>query len=132
MFLPRGLSANRDYDVLAGSGLSDVIEMLRGNYDKIILDTPPVLGVADCLVITRVVDGVLFVIRSDQTTQRDIVTAAETLRQSGVGVYGFVLNGVDFSRAENNYYYGSYYSRYYEPRYYTTGHRIDSKPTDLN
>ncbi len=116
--LTKGLDSNVDYDLLSGARLADLLEVFRGHFDKIILDTPPVLGIADTLFITQAVDGVLFVIRSDQTTHRDIVSASETLDQSGTIVYGFVLNGVDFSRLENNYYYGSYYSRYYEPTYY--------------
>jgi capsular exopolysaccharide synthesis family protein len=128
----RGLDTNRDYDLLSGKNLGQLIESLRERFDRIILDTPPMLGVADSLIIAKVVDGVLFVIRSDETTQRDIATAAEMLHHTGAVVYGFVLNGVDFSRRENSYYYGSYYARYYEPSYYTLEHPDNSKKIPSN
>ena len=118
-FLSRGLGKNIDYDLLAGGRLKMLVDLMRGGFDRIIIDTPPILGVADSLHITQAVDGVLFVVRSDQTTQRDIVSASDALRQTGAIVYGFVLNSVDFSRMENSYYYGSYYTKYYEPTYYT-------------
>jgi capsular exopolysaccharide synthesis family protein len=117
--LSRGSSKDFDYDLLSGKAFEGAIGKLRGLFDKIIIDTPPLLGVSDSLLITKVVDGVIFVIRSDQTTQRDIVTASEILHNANAVVYGFVLNAVDFSRTENYYYYSSYYSRYYEPSYYT-------------
>lgn len=119
-FLSRGMGKNIDYDLLAGERLKTLVDSMRGSFERIIIDTPPILGVADSLHITQAVDGVLFVVRSDETTQRDIVSASDALRQTGVAVYGFVLNSVDFSRIENNYYYGSYYTKYYEPTYYTS------------
>lgn len=124
--LSRGLDKSVNFDLLAGKNLEQALVNLRGVFDKIIIDTPPILGVSDSLLITNLVDGIIFVIRSDQTTQRDIVTASEILHQSKALIYGFVLNAVDFSRTENYYYYGSYYSKYYERSYYTIQ---NSKPS---
>ncbi len=115
----RGRAGSNSYDLLAGKKMADIVASMRTQYDRIIIDTPPLLGIADSQMIRKHVDGVLFVVRSDRTTQRDIATASEILHHNALPVYGFVMNGVDFSRVENSYYYGSYYSKYYEPTYYT-------------
>ena len=128
-FMSRGKKTNIGPDLLSRNQLQDLIDQLRPHFDHIIVDTPPLLGLADTLLISKSVDGVLFVIRSDQTTQRDVATASEILHQSGAPVYGFVLNCVNLKRLENYYYYGSYYSRYYEPTYYTTADRKESRRT---
>lgn len=119
-FISRGKDSIGSHDPLARDKLKDIIELLRVEYDRIIVDTPPLLGIADSLLISKTVDGLVFVIRADQTTQRDVATASEILHQSGAQVYGFVLNCVNLQRLENHYYYGRYYSRYYEPTYYGT------------
>jgi len=113
------------HDLILSKCLKDLIENLRLNFDRIIVDSPPLLGIADSLLISKVVDGVIFVIRADQTTQRDVATASEILHQSSTPVYGFVLNCVDLKHLENQYYYGSYYSRYYEPTYYSNSKSAD-------
>lgn len=119
-FMSRGKDTKSSHDLLARNQFKELIETLRREFDRIIVDTPPLLGIADSLLISKAVDGLIFVIRADQTTQRDVATASEILHQSGAQVYGFVLNCVNLKRLENYYYYGRYYSRYYEPTYYST------------
>jgi succinoglycan biosynthesis transport protein ExoP len=123
--LSRGMEGTGVHDLILSKCLKDLIENLRLNFDRIIVDSPPLLGIADSLLISKVVDGVIFVIRADQTTQRDVATASEILHQSSTPVYGFVLNCVDLKHLENQYYYGSYYSRYYEPTYYSNSKSAD-------
>lgn len=124
-FMSRGVDTKSTHDLLARNQFRDLIELLRREYDRIIVDTPPLLGIADSLLISKVMDGLIFVIRADQTTQRDVATASEILHQSGAQVYGFVLNCVNLSHLENYYYYGHYYSRYYEPTYYKSSRAGD-------
>ena len=118
--IARGKSKNTSPELLARNQFQQIIDRLRPHFDRIIVDTPPLLGLADSLLISKSVDGLIFVIRADKTTQRDVATASEILHQSGTTVYGFVLNCVNLKRLENSYYYGSYYSRYYEPTYYSS------------
>ncbi len=96
---------------------ADLVTTLRGQYSRIIIDTPPVLGLADALTIAPIVDGVLFVIRAEKTTRRDIIGGIEQIAMTGVPMYGFLLNGVDLNKMENYYYYSSYYPKYYDPGY---------------
>lgn len=113
----RGAYSSPGVEELGRPRFRQLIETLRETYTKIIIDTPPTLGLADALTIVPCVDGVLFVIRAEKTTQRDIVSGIEQISISGVPIYGFLLNGVDLSKVENYYYYSSYYPKYYDPGY---------------
>ena len=119
-FIARGKSKSVSPELLSRNQFQKLVDALRPHFDRIIVDTPPLLGLADSLLISKAVDGLIFVIRADQTTQRDVATASEILHQSGAPVYGFVMNCVNLKRLENSYYYGTYYSRYYEPTYYSS------------
>jgi capsular exopolysaccharide synthesis family protein len=126
----RGKSNSVSPELLSRNQFQQLIDSLRGDFDRIIVDTPPLLGLADSLLISKVVDGLIFVIRADQTTQRDVATASEILHQAGAPVYGFILNCVNLKRLENSYYYGTYYSRYYDPTYYSSSRRGGSQPVN--
>jgi capsular exopolysaccharide synthesis family protein len=113
----RGAYSSLAVEELGRPRFADLIRDLRSQYSRIIIDTPPTLGLADALTIIPVIDGIVFVIRAEKTTQRDILSGIEPLVTSGAPIYGFVLNGVDLGKIENYYYYSSYYPKYYDPGY---------------
>ena len=115
--LTRGKQSIVKFEALSSDSFYEMIKTLRKSYDRIIIDTPPLLGLADALMISSSVDGVLMVIRADQTTQRDVQSALEFIEGTHRPIYGFVLNGVDLTKLENYYYYTSYYPKYYDPSY---------------
>lgn len=115
--ITRGKGSFSKFEALSNRAFREMIQEMRRRYDRIIIDNPPLLGLADALMISESVDGVVMVIRADQTTQRDVRTALEILSGTKTPVYGFVLNGVDLSKLENYYYYSSYYPKYYDPSY---------------
>ena len=78
----------------------------REQYDYVIIDTPPLLGVTDAPPSSEA-DSVLLVVRSGKTTREAIVRASDVLNQARAPVLGFLVNGVDF-RAVDSYYYGCY------------------------
>lgn len=87
---------------------------LRGRYDRIILDAPPVLGLSETVATQRVADGVVLVVRAESTPMNDVDTTVEQLRRSDTEFFGFVLNRLDLSKPSNHYFY--YYS---SPYYYS-------------
>ena len=93
--------------------MEDLIERWRGVYDRIVIDTPPVLGLSETAVVQRVADGVVLVVRAEVTPQKDIVDAVDLLARSGAHMYGFVLNGIDLSKSANYYQYQYYSADYY-------------------
>lgn len=103
-----GSIANRPAELLESEAMAALIRTLREQFDFVIIDTPPVLGLADALAIATLADAVLFVAHAD-TSRRSVLTqAAEQLRRLGVSIDGCVLTDVTFGR-QNAYGYGGAY-----------------------
>lgn len=106
-------------ELLGSKKFIDILETLRGKFDRIIIDTPPVLGLSETSVLQNHVDGVLFVIWSGQTPIKSVKAAVEILQANGANFYGFVLNRLDLSTTANYYqyyYYSHDYYYHYTPR----------------
>ncbi len=111
--IPRGPIISGATELLCQHQFEDLINQWRGQYDRIILDTPPVLGLGETSGIQRVADGVILVVRAHKTRTKDVSDAVEMLHRAGANLFGFVLNAVDLSKMANHY---NYY--YYSPQYY--------------
>ena len=81
-----------------------LLSLLTDAYDMVIIDSPPLLPVADSRSLARYADATIVVARNDETTAKEIAEAAELLDQVGVSPLGGVLNGYD---QPHNSYYGS-------------------------
>ncbi|MHC4091180.1 MAG: polysaccharide biosynthesis tyrosine autokinase, partial [Planctomycetota bacterium] len=100
---------------LAGSErMISLFAELARRYDRIIIDSPPVLAVADPAALTKLVDGAVMVIRAGQTGRQALLEAVERLDGVGVDVLGVVVNAL---KAEPGY-RGRYYYYYYRDGYY--------------
>jgi capsular exopolysaccharide synthesis family protein len=105
-----GIAVNSPADLLAGDKFKLFLKEIRASYDMILLDTPPVLPVADTPTIRDLTDGFLFLYRVGYTPYTMLRQAMEELGEKNV--LGAVLNGVEV--ASDSYYrkyYGSYYHR---------------------
>lgn len=103
-------------ELLGSKQMVDLIETLRPNYDFIILDTPPVLAVTDSLLISRIADAVILIVRYG-TVQRHVAQRSiDLLERSGAHLLGVAINAVDFKSPEYSEYYGRKYSDYYGER----------------
>lgn len=111
--LPSGSVPPLPADLLASDQMRNLVKELRGRYDYVLLDTPPVLSVTDPLLVSSLADGIVLVIRQGSCTRAMLARAAELFREVGTKLYGFALNGVDASLPE---YYGylGYYSYDYK------------------
>ena len=97
--------------------MSSILQEIKKNRDVLIVDTPPVLAVADAAVLASAMDGVLFVIQPGVTTFSAARQAIEQLKRVGANLVGVVLNNVDLRGSRYAYYYrNSYY--YYQTKYY--------------
>ncbi|WP_067618232.1 CpsD/CapB family tyrosine-protein kinase [Alicyclobacillus acidiphilus] len=94
-------------EMLSSKAMAELIESLRKVYDFIVLDTPPTLSVSDTLNLTRVVDGVLFVVDSQRTNRNLVRRAIQSLQQVDARVLGVVLNRAKRKKNESYYYYYS-------------------------
>lgn len=91
--------------------MQEMVNTLRGSYDFVILDAPPISMVTDAAVIGRIVDGALFVVRSKYASTDAVKTALEKLQDAGVKVLGAVLTRYDAKKSlkRSDYGYGYYY-----------------------
>lgn len=108
-----GKHLNSASELLDSDEFTKLMIELRGKYQRIILDSPPVLGLSETLIMQRCADGVLMVIWSDFTAMSSVKSAMQALQVNGAKFSGFVLNRLDFSALSNRYKYF-----YYAPLYY--------------
>jgi capsular exopolysaccharide synthesis family protein len=88
-----GICDSHATQALAQDNVEAVFEELRGQYDYIVLDSAPVLPVADSLLLARHADGVIFAILRDESRLPRVHAAQQRLAAVGVRVLGAVLNG---------------------------------------
>ncbi|MGA7219866.1 MAG: polysaccharide biosynthesis tyrosine autokinase [Candidatus Sulfotelmatobacter sp.] len=113
--LPAGTPPPNPAELLASTNMRDVLQELRGQYDHIVVDTPPTLSVTDAVVLSPRADAIVLVIRSGQTTKQALRRSRDILMQVNAKVSGVLLNAVDLSSPDYYYYYEyqGKYSRYY-------------------
>jgi capsular exopolysaccharide synthesis family protein len=90
-------------DLLSTGTLRELVERLRANYDRIVLDTPPAGSIADALVLSRLVDGVIVVARSGKVTRSELFHLLERLANARAPLMGIVLNGARPERDRYEY-----------------------------
>jgi len=118
---PSGINANLDLllagpippnptELLARENLKEIVDILRQDYDYIILDTAPVGLVSDTIQIGKVADVCCFVCRADYTPKGSFAMVNGLAAEKKLPKMCVVINGVDMSKRKYGYYYG--YGRY--------------------
>jgi polysaccharide biosynthesis transport protein len=94
--LPCGNLVRNSAGLLASGRMEPLLHGLKSRFDRIIIDTPPVLSLADVPVLIPMADGILFVAQVGKSRRKLIQEALETLQETHTGnVLGFVLTQVD-------------------------------------
>lgn len=107
--LPAGTAGMDPSRLLQGPRLGETLARLRGAFDVVILDAPPVLAVPDALLLGRWADGTVLAVRHDASRYPLVERAARRLSSVGVTVLGAVVNGVrTVESAYGAYHYASY------------------------
>jgi polysaccharide biosynthesis transport protein len=97
----------RPAELLQSRTMAEIVHGAREAFDFVIIDLPPVLGLADTLAVAPLLDGLLFVAHADKTRQAAVRHAFDQLAQVGAVIDGGVLNNVSPSRlSELRYGYG--------------------------
>jgi len=90
----------------------EVVAQLERLYDRVVFDSPPVIAVTDPVVLSRLVDGVVLVVKSMVTNRRAAKFAVKQMRDIGGHLLGAVLNDLDLENREYGYYHYYYYRKY--------------------
>lgn len=107
--LPSGPIPPNPAELLSSSVFRDLLGACKGEYDRVVVDTPPVLTVADAAAIAAMADGVLLVVEAGITRLEDLAEAKQVLEQVGGRVLGVVLNKLNRPAAGGYYDYYHYY-----------------------
>jgi polysaccharide biosynthesis transport protein len=101
-------------DLLGSQHMRDFIRSISQHYDLVVIDSPPVLAASDSLVLSRIVDTTVFVVRWEHTPRQVVLGALKQLQSVGGSVAGVVLSRVNvkkhakFGYGDTGYYYGKY------------------------
>ena len=106
-------------ELLLGWRLKEILDWAHKHYDRIIIDCPPIMGIADSAILGAAVDGVLFIIWAGRTSRRYVRVAKLTAVSRGAKIFGFVLNNLEPGRVGYYHYYPYYYSYYSHGYYYS-------------
>lgn len=91
-------------ELLGSLAMEDLLIKLSEMYDLVLLDTPPVLAVADSQILGNLVDGSLLVVNSKLTHRDKVVDAKNQMDKSSSKTLGIVLNDLD-KKDDGDYYY---------------------------
>lgn len=112
--LPGGTIPPNPTELLARDGLEKAIDILKSNFDYVILDTAPVGMVTDTLLIGRVADLSVYVCRADYTRKVEFALINELAENNKLPNLCIVINGLDLQKRKYGYYYGyGKYGKYY-------------------
>ncbi len=117
-FLPSGGAPNVTLSLLYANKLRELVGEFKQRYDKILFDSPPVIGVSDASVLASISDGVLLLVQHRRNPESMVQRARQIVESLKVPIIGVILNqvpsgtGEDYGYYTNNY---SYYSHEKEP-----------------
>jgi capsular exopolysaccharide synthesis family protein len=109
--LPAGPACHNVSSVLYSERVGELLQRVRREFDTILIDTPPVLMVADARIMGRLADAAILVIRAGETTRDVAFQAKQRLVDDGITVLGSILNHWRVKGKGRNYNYGATSSR---------------------
>jgi capsular exopolysaccharide synthesis family protein len=110
--IPCGPIPDNPAELLSGHGLDGLVEWGMKNYDRVVIDTPPVFPVTDSLLWSKHTHAVIMVVRSATSRVAVVQRAHHLLQGAFANVVGGVLNRVSDESDDHYSYYNGYYRRY--------------------
>ena len=96
--LPAGPRRQNPSELLASDRLAQILAWAEGEYDQILVDCPPTLVASDAVLVGRITDGMVIVVRPEKNRRKVVFRAAQNLSEMKIPVYGLVANCI---KAEN-------------------------------
>jgi len=111
--LPAGRIAPNPSEVMGSGRMNFLITHLKDRFDRVIIDTPPIMPASDALILTPLTDGVVLVVKAGLMNRELVKNTVDQLKLAQANLLGIVLNRVDLKREGYYKYYHKYYSKYY-------------------
>ncbi|HVR18565.1 MAG TPA: polysaccharide biosynthesis tyrosine autokinase, partial [Polyangiaceae bacterium] len=105
--IPSGPTPPNPADLVSSDAFGRLLETLKGRFDRIVIDSPPVCIVTDAVVLSTRLDATVLVVRARGTRRETARQAVRSLRDVGGNIAGFVLNAI--SRTNQQYRYSYYH-----------------------
>lgn len=102
--LPAGPIPPNPADLLSSGRLQSMLQQLEGQFDMLIVDGPPCMGLADALLLSSIVNNVLFVVESGRTRTKGALESLGVLRSTGANIVGAILTKVSGELGGYGYY----------------------------
>ena len=102
-------------ELISSARYRELQATLRDRYDWLVIDSPPVMAVADAALLAREATGIVFVVGAEMSAIETVREAVDELAAANAPILGAVLNRVDVER--NGFYYSKYYNPDYEQYY---------------
>ena len=109
--IPCGPIPPNSADVVSSDKFRRLLDEVSARFDRVVLDSPPIVAVTDSAIASTLVDGVVFVVRAFKTSVNLCRSGLRTLQDVDAPIAGAVLNAVNLNRHEYNYYHYYYYKR---------------------
>jgi polysaccharide biosynthesis transport protein len=109
--IPAGPIPPNPADILHSEAFKRFIEELSQKFDRVVIDSPPLVAVTDAAIISTIIDGTIFVTRAFKTSRALARQGLKTLWDVDSRIIGAVLNAVDLRKHEYSYYKQYYYYR---------------------
>jgi polysaccharide biosynthesis transport protein len=111
--VPCGNIPSHPAELLGSARMEKFVKLVRQYYDLVLFDAPPVIAMADTLVLAKYTDGAVIIVSADQTKSLGLDKTREMLEANNARILGVVVN-----RFNANKVYYSYYRYYYQNYYY--------------
>ncbi|MEZ4363561.1 MAG: polysaccharide biosynthesis tyrosine autokinase [Kofleriaceae bacterium] len=105
--LPCGPLPPNPAELLMTKRFEAVLAELGKRFDRVILDSPPLQAVTDAVVLSKLADGVIIVVRASKTLREEVKRSSRQIRDVNGAIFGVILNEFDITQR------GSYYYSYY-------------------
>jgi polysaccharide biosynthesis transport protein len=112
--VPAGPLPPNPAELLHSEGFKRLLASIAGRFDRVVIDSPPIVPVTDAAVLSTLTDGTVLVVRAFSTNKEVVTQAVRALTDVGAKTAGVVLNAVNLEKSEYRYYRyyrrGGYYS----------------------
>jgi polysaccharide biosynthesis transport protein len=112
-FLSSGKLPATSHGTMNAQKLRDIINQVRGLYDYVFFDSPPIMGVSDASILSSEVDGVMLVVQHRSYPRAVSLRAKNMVENVGGNLIGVVLNNLNVARDYYYYYHSDYYNYAY-------------------
>ena len=109
--LASGTTTPNPTELLASRQFDRLVKGLEDQYDVLVFDSPPVLGLADSVIIAQKVEAVLYAVSCGKTTTDMVRSSINRMRVANAPLIGTLMTNFDLDNPDYNYYGAYYYSR---------------------